>query len=209
MYLGSASNDAEIEAALKDSGLEWRKLEPGEKISLTLDLIEKDHIIGWFQGRMEYGPRALGARSIIYHPKDASVNDWLNHRLHRSEFMPFAPVTTIELASKCFIGWKPDDIASRFMTVCYDCTETFAKLCPAVVHVDNTARPQVVRREDLPDYYDLITGYHQRTGIPCLINTSFNDHEKPIVRTPADAVESMKLGNVDDLIIGDYWARRV
>jgi carbamoyltransferase len=135
---------------------------------------------------MEFGPRALCNRSIIYHCKDRSVNDWLNHRMDRTEFMPFAPVSPEEVAENCYIGWKPDHIASRYMTVTYDCTDYMKKMGPAAVHIDGTARPQVVGQNDNPLMYQLLKAYYQATGEPALINTSFNRHEEPIVHHPLE-----------------------
>jgi carbamoyltransferase len=154
---------------------------------------------------MEWGPRALGGRSILVHPKDPKVNDWLNKRLHRTEFMPFAPATIPALAPRCFVGWRPDHLASRFMTVCYDCTPEFKENSPATVHVDGTARPQVVFREHNPEYHDLIETFHRKTGNLSIINTSFNDHEEPIVCTPEDALISYRKNNVDCLVIGNWF----
>ena len=115
--------------------------------------------------------------------------------------MPFAPATTDELASLCFLNWSKNDVCSRFMTTCYECTKSMIKNCPATVHVDNTARPQVVRYNDNPEYYKLIKKYYEISGRPALINTSFNHHEEPIVCTPEDAIRSFKKGNVDILFM--------
>ena len=171
----------------------------------TVELIEKNTVVGLFQGRMEYGPRALGNRTVLYHAKDRSVNDWLNTRLRRTEFMPFAPVTTMELAPQCFLGWNPSHVTTKWMTECYDVTEELKTNAPAIVHVDGTARPQIIAREDNPFYYDVITAWHKKTGGLCLINTSFNEHEEPIVCTIEDAVESMLGDNVDCLVVNGKY----
>ena len=104
---------------------------------------------------MEFGPRALCQRSILYHAKDVTINDWLNKKLKRTEFMPFAPVTIEEYAKKCFIGWKPEDRSADFMTMTYDCTKEFIKNCPASVHIDQTARPQIIRKIN-PKFHKLL-----------------------------------------------------
>ncbi|HAC16389.1 MAG TPA: hypothetical protein DCE78_10670 [Bacteroidetes bacterium] len=153
---------------------------------------------------MEFGPRALCNRSIIYHCKDQTVNDWLNHRMDRTEFMPFAPVSMDEVAKDCYIGWEPDHIASRYMTVTYDCTETMKKMAPAAVHIDGTARPQVVNAESNPFMYELLKAYHQATGEPALINTSFNRHEEPIVHHPLEGIDALSTNIVDVLVIGSF-----
>jgi carbamoyltransferase len=124
----------------------------------------------------------------------------LSRRLNRSEFMPFAPVTTEELAPDCFKGASL--ATARFMTMCVPCTPFLRERCPAVVHVDGTARPQVVCRADNPDYHETLSRYAAKTGNPALINTSFNHHEEPIVLSPEDAVRSLVRGNVDILLAG-------
>ena len=129
---------------------------------------------------MEYGPRALGGRSILADASKIEVISKLNSKLQRNDFMPFAPVTIDIWAERCFVGWKPDHIASKFMTTCYKCTTLLKEKCPAIVHLDNTARPQVVFRDENPDYYDTIKNYIEKTGNPAIINTSFNFHEEPI-----------------------------
>ena len=118
--------------------------------------------------------------------------------------MPFAPVTLEEFAPESYVGWKPEHIAAKFMTLCYECTASFAEQSPAVTHVDNTARPQIISREYNSLYFDILTGYHKETGIPTLINTSFNNHEEPIVCSPEDAVRSLLLNNVDYVVFEDF-----
>jgi carbamoyltransferase len=203
-YLGPSYGDDEIEAALRSANLEYRRIDPACKGALAAELIASGQIVGWFQGRMEYGPRALGSRSILATATDSAINATLNKRLQRTEFMPFAPVTVAEQAGRCFVGWKEDQIASQFMTICYDCTPFMADRCPGVVHVDNTARPQVVFRDKNPEYHDAISRYVALTGNPTIVNTSFNHHEEPIVNTPGDAIRSLKKGNVDTLLAGNF-----
>jgi carbamoyltransferase len=204
VYLGPEYTNDEIEKALKDDDMPFEKIPSGEKARLVARLVADNVIVGWFQGRMEYGPRALGSRSILASPTDASINDSLNKRLQRSEFMPFAPVTIDKLAPICFDDWSEDKIASRFMTICYTCKPIMQERCPAVVHVDNTARPQVVFRGENPEYYDVVDEYYRLTGNPALINTSFNHHEEPILNSPEDAIRSFKKENIDVLVIGDF-----
>ena len=153
---------------------------------------------------MEYGPRALGNRSILYRPDDPSVNDWLNERLKRTEFMPFAPATPIGLISRMYERAETVRHAAQFMTVTRQCTAEAKKSCAGVVHVDGTARPQYVVPEIAPSYHRIITEFHRLTGMPSIINTSFNIHEEPIVRTAKDAVRAFLVGHLDYLAIGDY-----
>ena len=157
---------------------------------------------------MEFGPRALCHRSIIYHCKDVSINNWLNKRLKRTEFMPFAPVTIEELAPKCYQGWEKNHIASKYMTVTYNCTPEMVKDCPATVHIDNTARPQVISKNDEKLMHRILTGWYQKTGGLSLINTSFNKHEEPIVCNPYDAIDGLVDCQVDVLAIGSYFVTK-
>lgn len=209
VYLGPAYSNDEIVATLSnyDEQVDVYTLE-----KYTIDRAAKDLdegvVIGLFTGRMEYGPRALGARSIIASAKKKEINDILNTRLNRSEFMPFAPVTLMEKAAECYIGWRPENIAATFMTTCYDCTVECGKATPAVVHVDNTARPQLISREMNPLYYDILKSYYDLTGIPSFANTSFNNHEEPIVCSPDDAIKSLLIDNVDYLVLEGYVVKR-
>jgi carbamoyltransferase len=155
---------------------------------------------------MEYGPRALGNRSILYHCQDPKVNDWLNQRLKRTEFMPFAPATLWEERARCYRNVEGAEFAARFMTVTFDCTDEFRSTCPAATHVDGTARPQLVRSDVSPSFHRILTEYHRLTGVPSVINTSFNMHEEPIVCSPDDAIRAFVQGHLDDLAIGHWIA---
>jgi carbamoyltransferase len=131
----------------------------------------------------------------------------MNDALKRTEFMPFAPIVMAEHAAKCFRNICGAEDTARFMTITFDCTEWMARNCPGVVHVDNTARPQLVSEKDNPSMYRILAEYHRLTGLPCVINTSFNMHEEPIVCTPYDAIRAFKLGHLDYLAIGNWIAR--
>jgi carbamoyltransferase len=167
-------------------------------------LIADGKVVARFNGRMEYGPRALGNRSILYHAMDPAVNQWLNKRLGRTEFMPFAPATLMEHASDCYLDLAGCEHAAQFMTLTFDCTEKMKQTSPAAVHVDGTARPQLVTDRSNPSFYKILKEYHALTGIPSVINTSFNMHEEPIVCTPEDGVRAFLQGNLDYLAIGDF-----
>ncbi len=202
VYFGPDYSNREIEESLKKFGIKYRKLtEPARQIAR---FIVNNKIIAFYNGRMEYGPRALGSRSIIYAPIDPTVNDWLNKKLRRSEFMPFAPVTMIEHIKENYLNISDDPLAAKYMTITYDCTELMKKQAPACVHLDGTARPQVIKREDNPYYYDIINEYYKLSGIPTLINTSFNMHEEPIVNSPEDAIRAFLDSGIDYLVMGDY-----
>ena len=202
VYFGPGYTDREIEAALKSDELKYSK--PDRIEAEVGRLLAEGYVVARFDGRMEYGPRALGNRSILYHPADRSVNDWLNAHLHRTEFMPFAPSTLIEHADEFYKNIGVGRDAARFMTVTFDCTDWMKQTCEGVVHIDGTARPQLVCREDSPSYYAIIEEFGRLTGIPTIINTSFNMHEEPIVCTPQDAIRAFRLGHLDYLAIGDY-----
>ena len=175
-----------------------------DKSKFVAEKLLENKIIGIFNGRMEYGPRALGNRSIIANARDKKINDWLNKRLNRTEFMPFAPVTPSEYAKKCYKNWNTNHIASKFMTRTYDCFKEFSLKHPAVVHIDGTARPQIISRADNKEYYDIVKKFCTLSGDQSLINTSFNSHEEPIVHTPNDAIKALFKNTIDILIIGNF-----
>lgn len=202
VYHGPDYTDFQIQAALDRERLRYERLDsPEERIA---ELLAQDHIIGRFNGRMEYGPRALGNRSVLYPAKEPEVNQWLNHQLARTEFMPFAPSCLAEAAPQLFHNLPGCEKTAEFMTVTFDCTDEMKGHSPAAVHVDGTARPQLVTPKSNPSYHKLISAYAARTGIPVVINTSFNMHEEPIVCSPEDAVRAFLLGNVDYLAIGNF-----
>ena len=124
-------------------------------------------------------------------------------RLNRTEFMPFAPVTLWEERQNCFKNIEGAEETARFMTVTFDCEEEMIKKCPAVCHIDGTARPQLIREEDNPSYYRIVKEYQRLTGLPCVINTSFNMHEEPIVNNAEQAVTAFKQSGLDALILGN------
>lgn len=202
VYFGPEYSEEEYEAALRQEGLAFERLEPIE--DRLAELIAADHVVARFDGRLEYGPRALGNRSILYPARDPHVNQWLNRQLRRTEFMPFAPACLAGEAHRLFKNLSGCERAARFMTITFDCTEEMKRSCPAAVHVDGTARPQLVGADTNPGFDRLLRGYHARTGVPALINTSFNMHEEPIVGSPADAVRAFLDGRLDYLALGNF-----
>jgi carbamoyltransferase len=168
------------------------------------EILAEGHVVARFNGRMEYGPRALGNRSILYQPSDPTVNDWLNKKLKRTEFMPFAPATLMEADKDLYVRINPNRYPAEFMTITFDCTEKMLKEAPATVHVDGTARPQLVTAGINESYYRIIKAYQRHSGLPTVINTSFNMHEEPIVCTPDDAIRAFKLGHLEYLAIGRF-----
>jgi len=202
VYLGPEYDDDQIRQAIVGEGLEARRYDELEPV--VAELLASGRVVARFAGRMEYGPRALGNRSILYHCADASVNDWLNKRLDRTEFMPFAPMTLEEEVGKSFVGLEGAEHTAEFMTIISDCSDWFKRECPAAVHVDGTARPQIVRKRTNPSLHRLLEEYRSRSGVGTLVNTSFNMHEEPIVCTPQDAVRAFMRGHLDYLAIGSY-----
>jgi carbamoyltransferase len=182
-YFGPEYADEEIEAFLRRGKLAYRRM--ADVAAQTADILEQDRIVGWFQGRMEFGPRALGARSILASPLSANMQARLNEIKDREDFRPVAPAVLEEEASQWFIGAD----ASPFMLFVHQVAPDKADRIPAVRHVDGTARIQTVNRRQNPRYYDLLKAFQQRTGVPVLVNTSFNTRSEPVVCTPRDAVE--------------------
>lgn len=207
-YLGPSFTNDEVEAELKKhTDISYEKVSDITKD--TAKLIADKKIVGWFQGRMEYGPRALGNRSVVAHPTDASINKWLNDRMKRTEFMPFAPSCLIESADEIFeIKKQSMKSPAEFMTITFAMKEQWAKKASAVAHIDGTARPQLVRKDTNPRFHALISHYKDITGLPLVINTSFNVHEEPIVCSPADAIASLKNGMIDVLAIEDFIVQK-
>jgi carbamoyltransferase len=201
VYLGGAFTDSMIEDSLRNAGM---KFQMHNEVEVEIGkLLAEGKVVARFNGRMEYGPRALGNRSVIASASDKSINDWLNKKFHRTEFMPFAPSMLQEYASEYLENYNGES-AADFMTITYNIRPGMAEKIPAVVHVDNTARPQIVRKAANPSYHKIISEYYARTGIPVVLNTSFNMHEEPIVYTPQDAIRGFLDAKLDVLAIGDY-----
>ena len=204
MFWGPEYSEAECRAALEQHRLAFARLDDAELARRVADRLAGGDVVALHRGRLELGPRALGHRTILHQTTDGSVNDWLNKRLDRTEFMPFAPVTLDEHADGCYEGLDRCRHTAEFMTMTCACTPSMRAASPAVVHLDGTARPQLIRRDIDAFYYDTLKHYHERTGIPSLINTSFNMHEEPIVCTPDDAVRAFLRGRIDALVLGPF-----
>jgi carbamoyltransferase len=196
--LGPAYSDREIEEFLRWSKLPYRRL--SNTAEETADILVRDKVIGWFQGRMEFGPRALGARSILASPLHPFMQAKLNEIKDREDFRPVAPVVLEEEAA----NWFAQATVSPFMLFVFDVLPDKAELIPAVRHVDGTARIQTINRAQNPVYYDILKAFQARTGVPVLVNTSFNTRGEPIVCTPRDAVESFWTSPLDALVIGSF-----
>ena len=199
-YLGPEFSDSRIQSALKSAGLCPRRLERDTLLEETAKLIAAGSVVGWFQGRMEWGPRALGNRSIVAHPGLPNMKDVLNARIkHREWFRPFAPSILADYQHEYF----EHDHPSPFMLHVYKIRPDKRKSLCAVNHVDDTGRLQTVTREENPLYYDLISAFHRKTGLPVILNTSFNENE-PIVCTPEEAIDCFQRTRMDVLAIGPF-----
>jgi len=199
-YLGPEFSESRIQSALESAPLEFRKLERDELLNAVAAQIAAGNVVGWFQGRMEWGPRALGNRSIVAHPGLPNMKEVLNARIkHREWFRPFAPSILAEHQHEYF----EHDYPSPFMLHVYKIRPEKRGVLCAVNHVDDTGRLQTVAREENPLYYDLISAFHRKTGIPVLLNTSFNENE-PIVCTPEEAIDCFRRTRMDVLAIGPF-----
>ena len=199
-YLGPEFSDAEIARFLDEAGAKYETLTDAELVKRTAKLISENHVIGWFQGRMEFGPRALGGRSILADPRDPKMRDTLNMKIKfREGFRPFAPSVLMDKAK----DWFEIDCDSPYMLLVAQVREG-RRTIPSVTHVDNSARLQTVTRDEAPLYYDLIREFERLTGVPIVINTSFNVRGEPIVCTPRDAYLCFMRTNMDRLVLGHH-----
>ncbi len=203
-YLGPEFSESRIQAALQAAGLDARKMERAVFLDAVAEQIAAGNVVGWFQGRMEWGPRALGNRSIVAHPGLPNMKDVLNARIkHREWFRPFAPSIMAEYQHEYFEHGHP----SPFMLHVYKIRSEKRQALCAVNHADDTGRLQTVTREENPLYYDLISAFHRKTGIPVVLNTSFNENE-PIVCTPEEAIDCFQRTRMDALAIGPFMVRK-
>ena len=155
---------------------------------------------------MEFGPRALGNRSILCSASDKNVNNWLNKKLKRTEFMPFAPIILKRKIKDYMYVKNLNDYL--FMTITCLCKKIMIKKAPAAVHIDKTARPQIIDKDINPRINSILENYYKITGVPVLINTSFNMHEEPIVCTPSDAIRGFIDGKLDYLVINNFLIKK-
>jgi carbamoyltransferase len=198
-YLGPAFDDVAIENVLRTYKL--RYLRVNDPAEAAAELLSSGKILGWFQGRMEFGPRALGSRSILADPRDPEMNVKVNNAVKfREWWRPFAPSLKKEAASE-YLESATD---SPFMILTAQVRPEKRNVIPAVTHVDGSARPQTVERDINPLYWRLIDGFEKRTGVPVIMNTSFNLRGEAIVHTPTDAVRTFFSSGMDALVIGSF-----
>jgi carbamoyltransferase len=203
-YYGPSFSSAECAAVLQEAGLRFETLPDEEMLPRVARMLTDGAIIGWFQGRMEFGPRALGNRSFIADPRRADMRELLNKKVKLREwFRPLAPSMLEEVTTQVF--GKPHH--DPFMVTVLNVTEEQKGRIPAVVHVDGTARPQSVSRKTNPRYWQLISEFEKLTGVPMLLNTSFNIQE-PIVCRPENAVKTFQSASFDALVLENHLVLR-
>jgi carbamoyltransferase len=209
-FLGPEFSTEEIKQFLEANKINYQTFaDQKELISKVAKLIYDNNVVGWFQGRMEWGPRALGSRSILSNPTNPKMKDILNLKVkHREAFRPFAPVICLEDANEYFEADNPIPLPTDFMLMVYPIKKEKQPLIPAVTHVDGSGRLQTIRRQQNPLYYDLVKEFGRLSGVPILINTSFNIRGEPIVCTPYDAYRCMMGTGIDYLIIDKFLVRR-
>jgi carbamoyltransferase len=203
VYLGAAYEDSEIEKVLRTYKLRYTLLD--NVASTTADLLAEGKIIGWFQGRMEFGPRALGSRSILADPRDPEMNAKVNNAVKfREWWRPFAPSILAESASE----YLENASESPFMILTFPVKQDKRSVIPSVTHVDGSARPQTVDQQVNPLYWRVIEEFRRRTGVAVIMNTSFNLRGEPIVASPTDAVRTFFSSGMDALVIGSYLVEK-
>jgi carbamoyltransferase len=203
-YWGLEYSREACRTALDAHGLSYRELSDEALADEPAALIDAGHIVGWYQGRFEWGPRALGNRSIVCDPRQASMKDHLNRRIkHRESFRPFAPSVLEESAG----DWFDQATPSPFMLMTCQVRRDKQDLVPAITHVDGTARQQTVSRALNPKYWALIHAFERRTGVPIVLNTSFNENE-PVVNTPDEAISCFTRNDMDSLVLGPFLVVR-
>ena len=199
VYLGPKFSNEQIESFLTSNNIAYKKYETNELLKETAKLISQQNVVGWFQGRMEWGPRALGNRSILADPREAKMKEILNEKIkHRESFRPFAPSVLEEFVSEYF----EIDVPSPYMLLVAKVKKPEA--IPAITHVDGTGRIQSVSRESNPLYYELINEFFKLTGVPVLVNTSMNVRGEPIVNTPQHAHQMLLKTDMDYLVLGNF-----
>jgi len=199
MYLGPSYSIEETQCLISEKKIQIRKPKnPSKEIA---SLLTEGATVAIFQGAAEFGPRALGNRSILAPATNPEINRTLNERLNRTEFMPFAPISRIEDAEQLYENINQVQHAANFMTVTVNCTNKMKVTCPATIHIDGTARPQLISHKQNPLLHDILTHYHDLCGVPALVNTSFNVHEEPIVSSPKDALRGFFLSGLDYLYL--------
>jgi carbamoyltransferase len=206
VFWGPSYSNEEIEEILEALKMEYIK---SNQIPRQIaELLSQGKIVARFNRAMEFGPRALGNRSILAQATDSDIQNSLNIKLRRDGFMPFGPSILGEYKSECCLNTQKAEYSGQFMNISFKATDYFKKACPAAVHKDGTTRPQFVGSKTNNDLHQILTEYKQITTIPALLNTSFNIHEEPIVASPQQAIKSFQKSGLDYLAIGDFLVKR-
>ena len=204
VYVGPSHSNEQIKAFLEKNNISYELLDNEQLLKTTAKLISEGNVVGWFQGKMEWGPRALGNRSILADPRKKEMKDILNEKIkHRESFRPFAPSILEEFCSEYF----DIDITSPYMLFVAPIKKP--NLIPAVTHVDGTGRLQTVSKQSNPLYYNLINEFYKLTSVPVIINTSMNVKGEPIVNTPKEAYNMLQKTDMDYLILGNHMVEKV
>jgi len=213
IYLGDHFNEEEIINALtkfnRNKNLRIRDIE-GSIPQVISEKLVQGKVIGIFRERMEYGPRALGNRSILYRADKKDAKDILNKRKQRPWYQPVCPTILEEFAPSFIAGYsEKNSYPAKFMTMLFNATENLKNMCPAVVHIDGTVRPQILEKKDNPVFYEIIYNVYEKTGVPLVCNTSFNNKGQPIIRAPEDALVALDRGLVDILLLEHYMVEKI
>lgn len=202
VYFGPGMPESDIRASIERHSLPYRVVQ--DPAVEAAKMLAAGKCVAWCRGPMEYGPRALCHRTILYQATDPTVNDWLNKRLKRSEFMPFAPIILEEKLKEYFTDVEKSRYALEFMTITLYANERCRREAPAIVHVDHTARPQIIKKDIQPEMHRMLVEYERLSKLNILINTSYNMHEEPIVCTAEDSVDAFLQSQLDALFLENY-----
>lgn len=207
IYLSKAFESSEIVNALEKTNCDFTF---NKEIELEVAKLLADHnVVGRWNGRMEFGPRALGNRSVLANPSTPDIHQRLSELLQRTEFMPFAPAVIEDIGNNSFFrGIEEAYVSAQYMTITFDVEPKMIEQIPSAVHVDGTARPQIIIEKLNSSFYKIVKHFYHLTGIPAIINTSFNIHEEPIVYTPEDAIRVFRDARLDYLAIGNFLVKR-
>jgi len=209
-YLGAGNKDSDIEVFLKENNIKFNKLSDNQITQIVSSMLTNKRVIGWVKGGFEWGPRALGSRSILADPRDRKMRDLVNAKIKfREAFRPFAPVCLYEYGDKYFdvsggVGKGADQQPLQYMIAVVPVKPKWQKSLGAITHVDGTARPQFIKRQDNKAYYDVIRAFGKKTGVNVLMNTSFNLKGEPIVNTIQDAYNTFMKSGIDALVVENY-----
>ena len=207
-YFGKAFSDEEILRAIKENDLRYEKLSEEKIYEEVSDALINGKVIGWYQGRTEWGPRALGNRSILADPRDPNMKNKVNTIIKfREPYRPFAPSVLSEDVNN-YIEQEKAIYPDRFMLVTYPVRKDKQKVIPAVTHINGSSRIQAVYKENNPRYWNLINKFKEKTGIGVVLNTSFNLKGEPIVNSPENAISTYLNSGIDLLVMGNFLIRK-